>query len=74
MGVCIAVAAEAMGEDHGRPSLIRNMLGLEDGRIFVDGYRGIVDMAWKKPAKGKLLARTNMQGEWETRRTREAQT
>lgn len=32
------------------------MLGLEDGSILVDGYCGIMDMAWEKPAKVKMLA------------------
>jgi hypothetical protein len=46
MGVCVAIAAEPVREDHGRPSLVGDVLGFEDGSILVDGYRGIVYMAW----------------------------
>lgn len=50
------------------------MFGFEDGSILVDWYRGIVDMAWKKPDKAKVSAKTNLSGEWETTLTREALT
>lgn len=33
------------------------MLGLEDGSILVDGYRGIVYMAWQEAAEIQMLAR-----------------
>lgn len=50
------------------------MLGLEDGCILVDGYCGIVDMAWEKPAKVKVLASRHWQGEQGATLTRVAQT
>lgn len=50
------------------------MLGLEDGSILVDGYCCIVDMAWEKPAKVKMLAGRRWKGEYGTTLTREAQT
>lgn len=48
MRVCVSRAAEAMGENHGGPSAVGNMVGFEKRSILVDGNCGVVHMSREK--------------------------
>lgn len=48
VGVCVSGAAEAVGEDHGGPSAIGYVFGLEKRGILVDGDGSIVNVSWEE--------------------------